>query len=258
MRIRRNTLEPRLRLLAVTLLTASRLGGQTPAPGSGKVTGTVLDTTQLPLGDAVVELLGLGQTRTNGAGQFRFTGLPGGAVILPVAKIGFQPVRKVIAMAAADSVDLDVTLKPAAYQLATVVVHRDSSYRMPDPTGFDRRRRFGMGHYISADDIAQRHATETSQLLSGVPGISANGGVVSTLRGVNSVNGLCKGAVVLVDGFPMAGGSNPLTTGGGTGFAVNTLPPGFLRALEVYSGPPRLPVGLASSSVCRLVALWTR
>src|SRR5579862_6709199 len=113
---------------------------------------------------------------------------------------------KVIALAAGDSVDLDVTLRPAANQLATVVIHRDSSYVMPDPTGFDRRRRNGMGHYITADDIAQRHATETSQLLSGVPGISVNGGVVSILRGTTSILGPCAGAVVLVDGIVMAGG----------------------------------------------------
>jgi TonB-dependent Receptor Plug Domain/Carboxypeptidase regulatory-like domain len=247
-----------LLLAAVTLLTAAgRLGGQTPAPGSAKVTGTVLDTTQLPLSEAVVELLGFGQTRTNGAGLFRFTGVPSGAVILHVAKIGFQPVMKVIALAVADSVDLDVTLRPAAYQLATVVIHRDSSYVMPDLTGFDRRRRSGMGHYITADEIAQRHATETSQLLSGVPGISINGGVVTTLRGVISINSSCASVVVLVDGVVMAGGNNPLNHGG-TGFDINTIPPGFIKSIEVYAGPATTPVELGTPSVCGLVAIWTR
>jgi hypothetical protein len=247
-----------LLLAAVTLLTpAGRLGAQTPAPGSAKVTGTVLDTTQLPLSDAVVELLGLGQTRTNGAGLFRFTGVPSGAVILHVAKIGFQPVMKVIALAVADSVDLDVTLRPAAYQLATVVIHRDSSYVMPDLTGFDRRRRSGMGHYITADEIAQRHATETSQLLSGAPGISINGGVVSTLRGVISINASCASVVVLVDGVVMAGGNNPLNNGG-TGFDINTIPPAYIKGIEVYSGPATIPLELATPKVCGLVAIWTR
>ncbi len=246
-------------MAAVTLLTAAgRLGGQTPAPGSAKVTGTVLDTTQLPLSEAVVELLGFGQTRTNDAGEFRFTGVPSGAVILHVMKIGFQPVMKVIALAAADSVDLDVTLRPAAYQLATVVIHRDSSYVMPDLTGFDRRRRSGMGHYITADDIAQRHATETSRLLSGVPGISINGGVVSTLRGVNTINGSsCRSVVVLVDGVVMAGDRNPFNHGG-AGFDINTIPPGFIKGIEVYAGPATTPVELATPSVCGLVAIWTR
>lgn len=247
-----------LLVAAVTLLSAAgRLGGQTPAPGSAKVTGTVLDTTQLPLSEAVVELLGFGQTRTNGAGEFRFTGVPSGAVILHVMKIGFQPVMKVIALAFADSVDLDVTLKPAAYQLATVVIHRDSSYVMPDLTGFDRRRRSGMGHYITADEIAQRHATETSQLLSGVPGISVNGGVVTTLRGVISINSSCASVVVLVDGVVMAGDRNPFNHGG-AGFDINTIPPAFIKDIEVYAGPATTPVELATPSVCGLVAIWTR
>ncbi len=249
----------RLLFAAFTLLTAAgRLGGQTPPPGSAKVTGTVLDTTQLPLAGAVVELLGFGQTRTNSGGLFRFTSVPSGSVILHVAKIGFQPVMKVIALAAADSVDLDVTLRPGVNQLATVVIHRDSSYIMPDPTGFDRRRRNGMGHYITADEIARRHAAETSQLLSGVPGISVNGGVVSTLRGVNTIGGSsCGGVVVLVDGVPMAGDRNPFNHGE-AGFDVNTIPPAFIRAIEVYAGPATTPVELGTPSVCGLVAIWTR
>lgn len=238
---------------------AGPLGGQAPALGSAMLTGTVLDTTQLPLSGAVVELLGFGQTRTNIDGLFRFIGLPAGAVILHVAKIGFQPVMRVMVLPAADSVDVDVTLRPGINQLATVVVHRDSSYVMPDPTGFARRQRYGMGHYITADDIAHRHTTETSQLLSGVPGISINGGVVTTLRGTNTLNGSsCESVVVLVDGIVMAGGHNPIKKYGETGFDINTIPPGFIKGIEVYSGPATIPVELARPSVCGMVAIWTR
>src|SRR5258706_3030774 len=128
---------------------AGQLGGQATTPIPTKVTGTVLDTAQLPVSGAIVELLSLGQMRTDDGGAFRFVGVPAGSVVLHVAKIGFQPVMKVIALAGGDSVDLDVTLKPGIYQLATVVVHRDSSYvSRSDPTGFDRRRRNGRGHYI--------------------------------------------------------------------------------------------------------------
>lgn len=114
-----------------------------------------------------------------------------------------------------------------------------------------------MGHYITADDIAQRRATETSQLLSGVPGISVNGGVVTALRGVISINSSCASVVVLVDGIVMAGGSNPLNNVR-TGFDINTIPPAFIKGIEVYAGPATTPVEFGTPSVCGLVAIWTR
>lgn len=227
-----------------------RLDGQaTTSPA--KLTGTVLDTAQMPVTGAIVELLSLGQTRTDGGGAFRFTGVPAGSVILHVAKIGFQPVMKVIGVAAGDSVDLDVTLKPAIYQLATVVVHRDSSYAVrSDPTGFDRRRRNGLGHYIAVDEIAQKHFTETSHLLRAMPGVSVRSdGVVSIDRGaVTLVGSSCAGVSVQVDGVRMP-----------EDFSVNVIPIAAVRAVEVYSGPATTPEELVTSrTVCGTVVIWTR
>jgi hypothetical protein len=248
--------------IAVVAMT-TRAGGQASTPGSAKLTGTVLDTAQMPLTGAVVELFGFGQTRTNSAGLFRFAGLPAGPVILHVAKIGLEPVIRVITLAAADSVDLDVTLRPAAYQLATVVVHRDSSYIMPDATGFERRRRNGMGHYITADEIAKRHVLATSELLRTLPGITINGrGQVTSLRGVNTFIGTScqdEGVVVLIDGVAMVADIDPLHPGQPGYFDINKIPPAIIKGIEVYSGPATTPEELVTSrsSVCGTVAIWT-
>ena len=228
-----------------------RLSGQSTTPSATKITGTVLDTAQLPVSGAIVELLSLGQTRTDDGGAFRFVGVPAGSVILHVAKIGFQPVMKVIAVAGGDSVDLDVTLKPVIYQLATVVVHRDSSYASrSDPTGFDRRRRNGLGHYIAADEIAQKHFTETSHLLRAIPGVSVRSdGVVSIDRGqLTLVGSRCGGVSVQVDGVRMP-----------DDFSVNLIPISAVRGVEVYSGPATTPQELVTSrTVCGTVVIWTR
>lgn len=230
---------------------AGRVAGQTAIPSSAKVTGTVLDTAQLPISGAIVELLSLGQMRSDDGGAFRFIGVPAGSVILHVAKIGFQPVMKVVALAGGDSVDLDVTLRPAIYQLATVVVHRDSSYAMrSDPTGFDRRRRNGMGHYIAVDEIVQKHFTETSHLLRAMPGVSVRSdGVVSIDRGqLTLVGSTCGGVSVQVDGVRMP-----------DGFSVNVIPIAAVRGVEVYSGPATTPEELVTSrTVCGTVVIWTR
>jgi hypothetical protein len=245
----------RLTLLAgaavAQLSIAGRLGGQATTPGSARLTGTVLDTAQLPVSGAIVELLSLGQTRSDDGGAFRFVGVPAGSVILHVAKIGFQPVMKVVALAGGDSVDLDVTLRPAIYQLATVVVHRDSSYAVrSDPTGFDRRRRNGMGHYIAVDEIVQKHFTETSHLLRAMPGVSVRSdGVIRIDRGqLTLVGSACAGVSVQVDGVRMP-----------DDFNVNVIPISAVRGLEVYSGPATTPEELVTSrTVCGTVVIWTR
>lgn len=240
----------------------ARLSGQASPAGVARLTGTVLDTAQMPISGAVVELLGLGQTRTDSGGTFRFVGLPAGSVILHVARIGLQPLMRVIGLAAGDSVDLDVTLRPAAYQLPTVVVHEDSSSPTRlDPTGFERRRQNGMGRYITAGEIAQRHFAETSQLLRTLPGISINDrGVVTIQRGVNtlstSIGMSCESVVVLVDGVAIPGEKSAFNKE--TGSNINTIPTQFIRGIEVYSGPATTPMELRSSrSICGTVAIWT-
>lgn len=238
--------------------TAPRLRAQASPAVTATLTGTVLDTAQMPIGGAVVELLGLGQMRSDSGGAFRFTGVPGGSVILHVAKIGLQPVMRVISVAAGDSMDLDVTLRPAAYQLPTVVVHEDSSGKRLDLTGFERRRQNGAGHYITADEIAQRHFAQTSQLLRTLPGVSVNDrGVVTIERGVGTFIGTsCQSAVVLVDGVAIPAEKKAFNNE--TGFDINAIPTQFIKGIEVYSGPATIPVELRSSrAVCGMVAIWT-
>jgi outer membrane receptor for ferrienterochelin and colicin len=156
-----------------------------------------------------------------------------------------------------------VTLGIVAHQLAPVVVYRDSSYKGPDLSGFDRRQRGGMGHYITADEIANRHVLETSELLRTLPGISINGrGQVKSLRGTSTLIGTScqdEGVVILIDGVAIAGDRNPLKPTE-TGFDINTIPPAVIKGIEVYLGPATTPPELrtARSSACGTVAIWTR
>ena len=246
---------------AAVVSVTTRAWGQVNTPSSARVTGTVLDTAQRPLAGAVVELIGFGQTRTNASGLFRFAAVPAGTAVLHVAKIGLRPVTGVMDLAAGDSVDLDVTLGLAAQELPTVVVY-DSSDIAPDLTGFDRRRRNGMGHYITADDVAQSHATETAELLRTLPGLSINArGQVRSLRGKNNFIGTScpdEGVVVLIDGVVMAADHNALTSTE-TGFDINTIPPAVIRGIEVYLSPATTPQELVTSrsSVCGTIAIWT-
>ena len=77
MRLVSRAVLPIIALMAVT--QTSR--GQASSPDLGKLTGTVLDTAQMPIVGAIVELLGLGAAPNDSGGVFRFVGLPAGSVV---------------------------------------------------------------------------------------------------------------------------------------------------------------------------------
>jgi hypothetical protein len=235
--------------LVAAMTVAGRGGAQTTGPKLVRLTGTVLDSTQFPIDGAIVELLSLGLTRSDRNGAFRFSGVPAGLVILRVAKIGFQPLMKVVRLTA-DSTDVDVTIRSQIYQLPAVVVHRDVELTpLSDPTGFYRRRLYSAGgHFISADDIAKWHFVETSQVMHLIPGVTVNrDGVVSVDRGAMTLIGSsCMGTEVFVNGL-----SSPA-------LSLNEIPISAIQGIEVYSGPATTPASLhGSKTVCGTVAIWT-
>lgn len=214
----------------------------------------------MPIVGAIVELLGLGEAPSDSGGVFRFVGLPAGSVVLHVRKIGFRPVMKVIRLAVADSIDLDVTLGPTTYELTPIIVRERSSLTpLSDPTGFERRRRNSAGgHFITEDEIARSHFVESAQIFRAIPGLSVDrkGGIIvergaTTFIGTPCGNPALKAGalstVVFVDGVAMPG------------LSVNEIPISSIKGIEVYSGPATTPPELRSSrTVCGTVVIWTK
>jgi hypothetical protein len=103
-----------LSTVGMMVMTDASLAAQSapiPASRTLKLTGTVLDTMQVPIASANVELIGLGKIVSTDAGLFSFSGVPGDFVLLHVTKIGFQPLLKVVRLPKTDSLDVDVTMR---------------------------------------------------------------------------------------------------------------------------------------------------
>jgi outer membrane receptor for ferrienterochelin and colicins len=250
-----------VRSIVAFLAIAGSARGQAGSSASARLTGTVLDTAQMPMAGVVVELLGVAQTRSDSAGLFRFTGVPAGAVILHVARIGYRPIVKTLHLAPGDSIDLDVTLGRSAQQLAPIVVREDSTpTRLADPTGFERRRRTAIGgHFMTEAEITKSGLWETSALLRNFPGLSVDfQGVVHVERGANTIAGFpCGGVAVFVDGVAIP--SEARASNKTTGFSVDEIATSSIRGIEFYSGPASTPAELRSSrTVCGTVAIWTK
>lgn len=234
------------------------------AQGSAVIVGVVLDQNKAPVSGAIVDVLSVGRVRTDSTGAFRFAPVPFGTLIVRATKIGFQPAMKMVTLADSGELRLDITMFATTQQLPAVVVREDSSASLvADPTGFDERRRgrLGGGHFILAEEIADRHLTDTEQLFHGIPTVQVDtGGIIVVKRGEISLRDIylsgkdvsqfkmCIGAQVLVDGVAMP---QP--------FNINNVPMSRIRGIEIYSGPATTPMPLRSpKTVCGTVAIWTK
>jgi hypothetical protein len=227
------------------------------------IIGRVLGPDSAALLGVRVELLGIGEQRTDSAGAVRFTGLPTGTFMLRATRIGYRPVIKMVTTLTGESITVTVNLDRSVEQLPTVLVRSDSSSTpLTDPSGFDHRRRNANGgYYILAEDIERKHLIETEQLFHGIPAVQVDtGGIVVIKRGQLSLRDLylapkdvnqfttCIGAQVFVNGAMMP---QP--------FDINTIALSSIRGIEIYIGPATTPVALRSGkTVCGTVAVWMK
>lgn len=93
----------------------------------GSVAGTLLLADASSPVDIAVTLVGTGfSTRTNGSGQFSFSGVPTGAYTLEATKAGFAPARPSVTVRANEQAQVNATLAIARGDINGVVLLEDA------------------------------------------------------------------------------------------------------------------------------------
>ena len=229
--------------------------------GSARLTGIVRGRDGRLLDQAQVALFGFPvAVRTSSDGAYAIGAMPAGAQTIDVRAVGFAPRRLTVALRTGERRTLDVTLDRAAQTIASVnIVGRGMRL---DNTGFDDRRRAGLGRYIGPEEIERRRVFDTSQLLWSMPGTrvvwDGSENVVKFTRpygsgvGGGSFNNLCNPAV-FVDGFPV--------------YDINDVRPYDVRGIEVYNDKSAAPAMYRAQSLkdsggtdthCGVVLVWTK
>jgi hypothetical protein len=229
-------------------------------PGSGRSLGTidgiVSDTNLVPLQGAFVAILGTTiRIGTGPNGRFRITKVPVGEYLLIVKRVGYRPTSAVIDVPATDTLRLAYTLDKVAEELKPVVVTEKSpSKKMAE---FEERRRFGLGQFMNAEEIAARNSVYTTEVLRNFTAINVSpdhsGAItqyfaISKREGGNPQVGACP-MQVYVDQVPLP---NP--------FNLDLLPaPRELGGIEVYSGPSTMPPQFNGyDRGCGVILIWTK
>jgi hypothetical protein len=216
--------------------------------GQGRLTGTVVAADGgRPLGGARVGIVGGPETTANPAGEWTLEGVPSGTRTLEARGIGFYPVRR--------AVDVVAGAAPVRLSLSTLrslldTVRVNASRLRLEGTGFEERRRSGMGRYITAEQMARLPASLTSQLFARVPGVRLDRGTLGdTYLTVRGPFGRCSPSVYL-DGHHIRG----LSAEDIDSWAH----PEDIAGVEIYTGafvPSEFQPGMSG---CGSIVIWTK
>jgi hypothetical protein len=231
------------------------LAALAPAPAraqaqrrAGALSGRLVNQlTREPVSGARIQLVGSAVAMfTDSAGRFGMDRMPSGDVSIEARAIGYRMGRWQLTLPVGVTVERVFELEPMTVGLDTVNVEATPSNNWRSETGFDFRRRRGIGYFITRADIDNRQSAILNDLLIIVPGLysSCGGGVCRVQMMASGRN--CSPEWFL-DG-------HPATNAAGPDFPTQTI-----RGVEVYRSLFEVPPEFQRSNLrCGVIAIWTR
>ncbi|HXG71680.1 MAG TPA: carboxypeptidase regulatory-like domain-containing protein [Gemmatimonadaceae bacterium] len=243
------------------------------------VGGRVIASNGSYLAGVEIELSGTGlKTTTDVSGNFALASLPSGSRVLTLRQLGYDPQDVAVDLSPQRPLYLTIQLGKRGVLLDPVVVSARPGGSL-EAVGFSERMKTGTGKYITADEIARTSATQFTDLLRKIPGITVgydkygNVRVSSARAGGSSLNDTHGCVQYVVNGVPW--GSPTLRT---TGATVNrqvteildevqdkrardinsSLRKTDILGIEVYQGPSTPLQFKADAGNCAVVMVWTR
>jgi hypothetical protein len=249
------------RSLSVVAVAVS-LGAWSPCLAQTVVVGVEDAVSHVLLSNADVAVRGTTLlARTDSLGCARLAGLRAGDDTIDVHRIGYAPLSAALHVDGRDSVEVIVSLRPAAQELAAVEVM--GSTRSVWLSEFEaRRRRASGGHFLTEATIRASVGSTIADLVGRtIPGVrieqrsrGSGAGVFSTRGGTGLARGACQVAVYL-DGVRLSDGDAalaPLEELGGIEYYPAGLVPAQYRTMDAPNS------GSAGSAACGVMLLWRR
>lgn len=237
---------------AAMLLAFASLRAQETA-ARGTLDGIVTDTSLAPLAGASAWILGTKLDVTTGEnGRFRITGIPSGVFVLVVRRLGYAPLSSAVSVAAGDTTRASFTLVRQEVTLEKVVVNAAAG--VGPLSEFESRRAFGVGQFMTQDDMHKLNMARTSDLLR-----TFHSTTVAPSGVLNSRLLPAKGCPYqfYVDGVAISVRD----------LDVDLPPPGDLAGMEVYANTATVPLQYASvgggtggrgGGFCGVILVWTK
>jgi hypothetical protein len=228
----------------IVVLDSTAGGDTTVAPplrGTATLAGTVRAPGGQPLADAEVRVMDAeGAARTDPAGRFSLANQPAGTQLVEVRRVGYLLGKFPVELRSGRTVEQSMQLARIVSLDSIRIVARRGRYREFDA----RARRKGFGTFLTEQQIEQRHAFETSDLLR-MSGMRISGTGLDTKiisgRGVQSIMGPCYTNIV-IDGIQHQD--------------INLVRPEDVGAMEIYKGQAGAPIEY--DTACGVVVIHTK
>lgn len=248
---------PSLRLLAAGVLALCSLAAGEARAQQGSSALVVSVTSQgsgRPVMGARVSVVGTGiAASTDARGRLHMAGVPAGVQTVEVRRLGYSTRLKLVNLPAGRSTQVAFDLEVEAIPVAAIRVdakRRDWGAEYLERNGFDRRRRSGLGSFITRAEIERRRPRYLSDALRSVVGLSfqPNGTRGDAYVSMSRAGSRPCPVQYFVDGTLI-----------GPGFNIDEIAAGDVEALEIYRGASQVPPEFnRRSSACGVIAVWTR
>jgi len=238
-------------LLPALLILSASLAFTRDAAAQGTITGTVRDSLGVGINGAKVSVAGTAlNAETDDSGRFVLQAVPSGPGSLHLRRLGFSPVSIDVVVTSRTTTHVDVRMKEVPHALSAVVVRAKLPRHYEGYlAGFYERRDLGFGHFITADEIADRAPMKITDMLRMVPGIhvTATNPDESHVR----IRGNSCWPSVWIDGTPANSAE----------FDLDWVTPSDIAGIEIYSSIATVPaqfVDRLGPILCGTIVVWTR
>jgi hypothetical protein len=235
--------------LLVLLVSASNGFAQS---GAVTLVGIVRDSSGAPVALARLSSSGI-LAISDTAGRFRLRGLPEGATILAVRRLGFAPRDTAVQLEPGRTDSLVLVLTVLPLDLPGVTTEAETRAQLFLPEFYRHRESSGGGHFFDRKQLDSSHTNRLSDVLRHVPGMRITSDRVvpgrTSVRTGRSSSGRDCPPDFWIDGVRASG------------FTVDEIPLDDIEAIEVYKGPASLPPEYNSrfgNPACGTIVIWTR
>ena len=245
----RTRLFPLACTIALLAIVASAVAYPSSAPAQSfpaTIHGVIRDSTGAPV--AAVELWEREsgrRTRTDTAGAYTLRNLQPGHVYVEIRRIGYRTMAIDTTLVEGERLDVDLTLRVVPRRLAGVTVSERDREVTRSMLDFERRRRAGMGVFVTREQIEEEQPQHLSDMFRTVPGVIVKGGGFGGYS-LRIVRGMCQ-PYYIVDGQYQPG------------FELDLIPPNDIEGIELYKGSSETPPQFNHmNAVCGVIVIWTR
>ena len=222
---------------------------------AGTVRGVVIDVrTTDPLNNVVIMVVDTtnnirATSMTDSSGVFLITEVKQKKFFIKSYRLGYVNITAgPYNLTGDDTLNMTIKLEALPFMLDEAVITGKKVDPYLDEVDFYKRKKLGMGHYITSDDFKGRTLPNAYDIFRGIPGlIVENDKVYFSRYSSSSLNATAVQPLIYIDGTLLVD----------TNYNLGWLNPEIVSGVEIYDGI-KAPVQYGRGNIGGVILIWTK